>query len=75
MTETKKSKHFTVISIIISVVFWIEETLIHRYVFGEKHLEIIPHETNELWMRLLTTILLIGFGIYADQRTNKLLNK
>jgi len=75
MKTTLQSKHYTIISIVISIIFWIEETLIHKLFFGEDHLEIIPHETNELWMRIFMVILLTGFGVYADYRTNKLINK
>ena len=73
MTDKTTSSHFTIIDIIISIIFWIEETLIHKFIFGEEHIEIIPHDTNEVWMRLLMIILITGFGIYADYRTHRLL--
>ena len=72
MIQITKTMHFTVVATIVSILFWLEETLIHKYIFREEDLQLIPNDTNELWMRLLTIILLIGFGLYADYRTGKL---
>jgi len=66
--------NYTLKGILLSVVYWIIETLIHGFVFNET-IEIIPSDVNELWMRGVIIILLVGFGLYADRKTRQLLAK
>jgi len=51
------------------------ESIFHRFLFSEEKFEIIPSETNELWMRVVIIILVVCFGIYADFQTRMLLKK
>jgi len=70
-----KEKKYSIATIIIALVFWFFDTSIHYFVYGEPHLEIIPEDFNELWMRSVIVILIIFFGIYADLSAKKLLEK
>ena len=70
-----KKANFTHKAIILSVLFWLMESIFHRFLFSEEKFEIIPSETNELWMRVVIIILVVCFGIYADFQTRMLLKK
>jgi hypothetical protein len=51
----------------LALSFWIIEALIHAFIFHEHGFgrDLFPDDPNELWMRSLVCILLIGFGTYA----------
>ncbi|RWX55093.1 hypothetical protein [Photobacterium chitinilyticum] len=66
--------NFTLKASLLSVLFWIMESLIHKLFFLD-NFEIIPVEANELWMRVVIVILVICFGLYADFQTKILLEK
>jgi len=56
-----------IVSIFISVFFWVGESWIHFLVFKEPRLEWFPRDPNELWMRLLVCLLIIGVGYYGQR--------
>ena len=68
-----KNKIFSIVAFVIALSFWIFEALIHYFIFGDPIFELIPHDSNEFWMRVLIVILIIGFGIFADYYSRKLL--
>jgi hypothetical protein len=49
--------------------------LIHRFVYFEDAFEVIPSDANEIWMRLIIIVLILGFGIFADNRATKIRQK
>ncbi len=51
---------------LIAALFWMADSLIHRFIYEGKGFELIPTDFNEYWMRILIVILIIGFGIYVD---------
>ena len=62
-----RSHRFLFITIFLSIVFWFVESSLHFLVFNqEDHFEIIPHDFNELWMRIVICILIIVTGSIAD---------
>ncbi len=67
--------NYTIKAIIISVILWLMESVAHRFIFSENVFEILPSETNELWMRIIIVFLVIIFGAYADKHTITLLKK
>ena len=67
--------NYTIKAIIISVILWLMESVAHRFIFSENVFEILPSETNELWMRIIIVFLVIIFGAYADKHTSTLLKK
>lgn len=70
------NKHFALWLILPFVLlFWLVESAIHYFIFGEHGFEIFPHDINELWMRFLIISLLIVFGLVVDRYTNKILQK
>lgn len=52
----------------LAVADWMFETILHTYMIGEGTFaeNFFPHDANELWMRLLIIVLIIGFGYVAD---------
>lgn len=59
-----KNNLFFIFSIVIAFLFWFVESLLHMAFFDHgAGFEIIPHDANELWMRIVifTLIPLIGF--------------
>jgi hypothetical protein len=63
---------FSLMGIGLALLYWVAESLIHRFVYAEASFEIVPSEPNEFWMRLLIIVLIIGFGLFADNRANKI---
>ncbi|MDH3976207.1 MAG: hypothetical protein OEV42_18195 [Deltaproteobacteria bacterium] len=70
-----KKTNYTLTALLISLFYWIIESVIHWRIFLEAGFELIPSEFNELWMRIIIIILFLSFGIYADYQTKKLLKK
>lgn len=60
------------ISLALSISVWIGESLFHYAFFDYGHpFEIIPHDINELWMRIVISSIIIIFGIYIQIQTNR----
>lgn len=53
-------------SFILSITFWIIESSVHAYFLHDGAFTLIPAETNELWMRGLIVILIIGHGFFIQ---------
>jgi len=60
---------FDKLAILVAVLFWFLEAFLHAFVFGEKSFfsNLLSTDPNELWMRLLISIVIIGFGFYAQR--------
>jgi len=61
--------------LILGVIYWLFDSVIHKLAFGEEEFEFIPGDVNELWMRTLIVTLIIIFGFYIDFSTKKLIEK
>lgn len=70
-----KSSSFTYKAILVSFLYWVADSMIHKLIYLEEEFEFIPAEINELWMRVVIVILLVCFGIYADKHTKTMLEK
>ena len=71
-----KNKHFFLkFSIPFVLSYWLFDSVIHYFVYGELEFEIIPSDGNELWMRCMILFLLILFGMFADFHIKKLNKK
>ena len=66
-----KHRKISIYAVILSLIFWLAESVIHRFIFSEAF-ELIPSELNELWMRSVIFVLIIGFGLFADNQANKI---
>ncbi len=62
---------FTILGFGVALLYWIGESLVHRFVYAEDFFEIVPSDVNEFWMRLLIIVLIVGFGAFADNRARK----
>jgi hypothetical protein len=56
----------------LALVYWFAESVIHRYVYQEAFFEVLPSDQNEFSMRLLIIVLIVGFGVFADNRARKI---
>ena len=68
-------KIYTFASVVMALIFWFFESAMHYYVHEEPKFEVIPSESNELWMRIVIVLLIILFGILSDAFTNKIMHK
>jgi uncharacterized membrane protein len=75
MDEIMKKKMFTTAGVVLALVFWFFDAVVHHFIYGEPEFEYIPSDFNELWMRLVIVILIVLFGIFADYFTNKIMFK
>ena len=62
----------TTLAVILSLVFWMTDSIVHRFIYSEEAYELIPSDFNELWMRALIVVLIVGFGLIADDLTTKI---
>lgn len=63
---------FSLLGLGLAMLYWVAESVIHRLFYAEKSFELLPSDENELWMRLLVVVLIIGFGMFADNRAKKI---
>ena len=66
-----KHRKISIYAVILSLIFWLAESVIHRFIFSEAF-ELIPSDLNELWMRLVIVVLIIGIGLFAESQANKI---
>ncbi len=57
------------LGILVAILFWFVEALLHSFVFGESTFlnSLLKPDPNEIWMRTLISIVVIGFGYYAQR--------
>ena len=66
---------YKIVSSFFAAIYWLLDSTIHKFVFGEAAFEFFPMEANELWMRVAIIVLVFLMGAYADHSTAKLLKK
>lgn len=73
INRVKRFNNFILIgSIVIATIMWFTESVLHYLFFDPGHpFEVIPHDTNELWMRLSICIFVIVAGVYLQRQFNK----
>jgi len=57
---------YSLSGLIVATTYWLFDSSIHYFFYEEAEFEFIPSTVNELWMRTIIFILVIGFGIYVD---------
>lgn len=64
---------FDKLGVFLAILFWPLEALLHTFLFGDEDFlsNLISADVNENWMRLLVSITLIGFGIFAQRVLTK----
>ena len=63
---------FSLIALGLALVYWFAESVMHRFVYQEAFFEVLPSDQNEFSMRLLIIMLIVGFGVFADNRARKI---
>ena len=63
---------FSLIALGLALVYWFAESVLHRFVYHEALFEVLPSDQNEFSMRLLIIVLIVGFGVFADNRARKI---
>ena len=59
----------------VAALYWMAESMVHRFVFDEETFEFVPTNFNELWMRVLIVVLMICFGVFGDAWSRRLVAK
>lgn len=67
-----KNYYYFKLSLFLTVSFWLFDSALHYFIYGEFHFELIPSDLNELWMRSIIIFLLVSFGLYADIHSKKI---
>lgn len=71
-----KAKHyFLKFTVPLAALFWLLDSFVHYFWYGELDFEIIPSDANDLWMRSSIFILLSSFGLFADTQSRKSIKK
>lgn len=63
------------IAVVVSLLYWVVDSLIDYYIFSVHPFELIPSGGTELWMRTVVVILILCFGMCADKQLGVLLSK
>jgi hypothetical protein len=50
------------LSLILAIALWLSDSVIHFAIYREPTFEIIPHDINELWMRIVIFLLIVSLG-------------
>lgn len=67
--------YFLYRAILLSLSYWLVDSTIHKFLYGEDEFELLPTDIDELWMRIVIVVLLILFGLYTDYHTKSILKK
>ena len=70
-----KKKMFTVVAILLALVFWFFDASVHYFIYNEPQFELVPNDINELWMRAVIVSLIILFGVFSDHFTQKIMHR
>ena len=74
MSRQTHNGYFALLGVLLGIVFWGLETLVHVYVFktGSFLSQLLPvSDPNEFWMRIVICLLLVGFGLHAQKFTDR----
>jgi hypothetical protein len=63
---------FSLLGLGLAFIYWFAESIIHRFVYAEEFFEIVPSDVNELLMRLSIVVLIVSFGVFADNRARRI---
>jgi hypothetical protein len=63
---------FTILGAGLALLYWVTESITHRFVYAEEFFELVPSDVNEFLMRVLIIVLILGFGLFADNRARKI---
>ncbi len=66
---------YKVVGIVVAALFWLVDSVTHKFFYGEEIFEWIPSSGNELWMRTAIVVLLVSLGAYTDYHTARLLRE
>lgn len=75
MKTIMTNRIFTIATGVLAIIFWFFESAMHYFVHQEPQFEIIPNDSNELWMRVVIVFLITLFGILSDSFANKIMHK
>lgn len=68
IVQKRRYVNFIIVSIVLAVVFWVIEGLIHGLFFNQPYIlrDLIMPEGHELWMRGVVSLMIILSGILAQ---------
>lgn len=72
MSFSQARQSIFIISLIFAAISWMAESLVHFTILDHgQAFELIPSDSNELWMRIVICGLIVIFGIYVQRTANK----
>ena len=72
MSFSQTRQSIFIISLIVAAISWLGESLLHFAILDHgQAFELIPSDSNELWMRAVIFSLIVIFGIYVQTYANK----
>ncbi len=67
-----KNHQYLILGLLLALSFWLIDTLLHFLFIGnELGVALLPPDLNEIWMRSIIAVMLIGFGFFVDRRTQR----
>ena len=73
--NAEKNHHYLHLAILMAISFWLLDSVIHYFWYGELEFKIIPTDANDLWMRSAIFVMLASFGLFTDITSRKLIEK
>lgn len=68
-----KNNFYLVSAFLFAALFWILESVVHSKVFDEAEFSLIPHESDDLWMRSIIVLMIISYGVFVQSKKNTML--
>jgi hypothetical protein len=66
--DTPPPRHFIQVGSALAIGYWLVEALMDSWFMNVPiATRVVPLDSNELWMRSLTSVLFIAFGVYAHR--------
>lgn len=70
-----KHNLFLKLSFLFVIVYWLLDSAVNFFIYDGLQFELLPSDTNELWVRCVIIFLLTTFSIFADLQTKKIAKK
>lgn len=69
---SKRKPKYLLLGLGLAVLYWLFDSSVHYLAFHDQHLELLPSDINELWMRSLVVFLIASFGVYTEFSVRRL---
>jgi signal transduction histidine kinase len=73
--NARQNYHYLQLAILLGISFWLLNSVVHYFWYGELVFKVIPTDSEDLWMRSTVFIMLASFGLFADITSRKFIEK